>query len=348
MTALIATAGITLLLVAWVSLWARRQVAWLKQQPDPYESGVLEKGPDGVEELIDCPDGTKLRAVSKGSGPAVVFVHGFTSQLIQWSLLWSRLSGQGLRLIAFDMRGHGESTVGRDGMTSKAMAGDIATVLEHFDVRDGVLVGHSLGGFISIVFLTQLQAVAKARLRGAVLVSAFAGAIMRGPGRWGETTSGSTAVLPVSGWRESVAFAITRLLAWSGILRRLPQSNLAFALERGQMGARPSYSAIKFALSVVSQHDLRCSLPIAKAAYAENHYPTLKTIELPCVVVCGDADTAARPFCSERLAGEIRGARAVWVKGAGHFVVVEEPEPIAEAIRSLCVVGTSAAADSKA
>ena len=332
----------TLVLVAWIKLWARRQVEWLKQQPDPYAAGELEREPDGIEETIECPDGTKLRAVSKGSGPAVVFVHGFTSELIQWSVIWSRLSGQGLKLIAYDMRGHGKSTVGRDGMTSKAMAGDIATVLEHFDVHDGVLVGHSLGGFISIVFLTQLRAVARARLRGVALVSTFAGAIMRGPGRW-EPASSNTDVLAVSGWRETVAFAITRFLAWSGMLRRLPRSNLAFAIERGQMGARAYYSAINLALSVVSQHNLQRTLPIAKAAYAENHYPTLKTIDLPCVVVCGDADTAARPFCSERLASEIPGARAVWVKGAGHFIVVEEPEPVVEAIRSLCAAKANGA-----
>ena len=57
---------------------------------------------------------------------------------------------RGNRVIAFDQRGHGRSTLGSDGSGSAAMAGDYHAVLEHFDVRDGVLVGHSMGGFVAI------------------------------------------------------------------------------------------------------------------------------------------------------------------------------------------------------
>ena len=46
----------------------------------------------------------------------------------------------------YDQRGHGESTVGADGLTSSALGDDLRAVLEAVDARDAVLAGHSMGG----------------------------------------------------------------------------------------------------------------------------------------------------------------------------------------------------------
>ena len=46
-------------------------------------------------------------------------------------------------LIAYDLRGHGRSTLGRSGFGVQAYAQDLAAVLDHFDVRRGVVVAHS-------------------------------------------------------------------------------------------------------------------------------------------------------------------------------------------------------------
>ena len=56
---------------------------------------------------------------------------------------------QEYRLIAYDQRGHGRSTIGTDGINSAAMAGDLGAVLEYFDVQDGVLVW-ALDGRLSL------------------------------------------------------------------------------------------------------------------------------------------------------------------------------------------------------
>ena len=85
---------------------------------------------------------------------------------------WDKLLDHGHRVIAFDPRGHRRSTIGSAGIGSESMAADDAAVLEHFDVRDGVLVGHSTGGFIAIRALVEHPELA-GRLRG--LVSARAG-----------------------------------------------------------------------------------------------------------------------------------------------------------------------------
>jgi pimeloyl-ACP methyl ester carboxylesterase len=50
-------------------------------------------------------------------------------------------------VIAYDHRGHGNATVGRDGFTTRALFDDLIAVVEHFDVHDLTIVAHSMGTF---------------------------------------------------------------------------------------------------------------------------------------------------------------------------------------------------------
>lgn len=81
--------------------------------------------------------------------PTVLAVHGITASHVAWPLLAQALPD--VRVIAPDLRGRGRS---RDlpapyGMPSHA--DDVAAVLEHFGVESAVAVGHSMGGFVSVV-----------------------------------------------------------------------------------------------------------------------------------------------------------------------------------------------------
>jgi pimeloyl-ACP methyl ester carboxylesterase len=110
---------------------------------------------EGTERFIERPDGTSLRTISMGSGDRTAFLaHGYGFTADEWNVVAPRLVDQGFTVIAFDQRGHGRSTIGTDGIGSQQMASDYGAVLEAYDVQQGVLVGHSMGGFLSIAFLT--------------------------------------------------------------------------------------------------------------------------------------------------------------------------------------------------
>ena len=93
--------------------------------------------------------------------------------------MWDELLGRGYRVIAFDQRGHGRSTIGSAGIGSETMAADDAAVLDHFDVHDGVLVGHSMGGFVAIRAVLDHPEIPQ-RLRVLVLFATWAGRILDG------------------------------------------------------------------------------------------------------------------------------------------------------------------------
>ena len=59
------------------------------------------------------------------------------------------------------------------------MAADYAALLEHFEVRDGVLVGHSMGGFVAIRAVLDDPSIAQ-RLHGMVLFATWGGRVFRG------------------------------------------------------------------------------------------------------------------------------------------------------------------------
>lgn len=90
-------------------------------------------------------DGTTLHYKDCGRGPAVVFVHGNNVDSQFWSYQLAVLDEHGVRAIAPDRRGHGRSDYTMQGHDYDTYAADLAGLLEHADVRDVTLVGHSTG-----------------------------------------------------------------------------------------------------------------------------------------------------------------------------------------------------------
>ena len=293
---------------------ARSAVARIEASPDPVPLDRLRREPVGDERVVKRPDGTLLHVVVAGEGPTVVLAHGVELAVVEWSLVWDGLVEQGYRVVAFDQRGHGRSTAGTDGLATSAMAGDYLAVLEAVDAHDAVLVGHSMGGFLALAAIRDVPGVAE-RLRGLVLVAAFAGNVYDGA--------------PMN--RALAPLLRTGLLQW--VAPRSPTVGTLF----GAMffGERPSPAMVQaFLDTVVPQHD-RSLLPLFEAFVAEDGYDRLTEIDLPTVVICGRRDRAAPPRHSQRLAEGIPGARMVWIEGRGHMLNWEAPELLVDGVTLL-------------
>ena len=87
---------------------------------------------------------------SSYDGPTILAIHGVTASHRCWDMLADALPG--VRLIAPDLRGRGRSNTlpGPYGMTQHA--DDMADVLDFLGVPRAVVVGHSMGGFVSVMF----------------------------------------------------------------------------------------------------------------------------------------------------------------------------------------------------
>ncbi len=293
---------------------ARALAARIERNPDPFPRERLLAGPEGDETLITRPDGTVLRALAAGQGPPVVLVHGYTASHTEWNVVWDELLARGFRVIAFDQRGHGRSTLGADGIGSEPMAGDLAAVLRRFDVRDGALVGHSMGGFVSIRAMIDHPDLAQ-RLRGLVLFATWAGRVLEGaPQNWLQ--------IP---------------LLERGLLQRFLRSEtVATLFGAAQCGSHPSPAMISAFVEGFHQHldEHGPLIPIVRAFVREDHYPRLGEIGVPTVVMVGSADRTTPPVHSRRLAAGIPDARLVTLPDAGHLLNWEAPDELVGVIES--------------
>lgn len=85
-------------------------------------------------------------------GMPVIFVHSLAGNTSQWSAQLGHLR-KSRRAIAIDLRGHGLSRPPADGDYSvEGLVRDIDTVVREIAVSEFVLVGHSMGGIVSLAY----------------------------------------------------------------------------------------------------------------------------------------------------------------------------------------------------
>src|SRR6516165_6569739 len=80
-----------------------------------------------------------------GAGRPVVLIHGYPVSGRAWDRQVPALLEAGYRVITYDRRGFGASSQPATGYDYDTFAADLAALLEHLDLREAVLVGHSMG-----------------------------------------------------------------------------------------------------------------------------------------------------------------------------------------------------------
>ena len=272
----------------------------------------------GDVRVVTQEDGTRIHTVVAGSGPTVVLAHGFAIDSNEWNVIAADLVARGRRVVAFDQRGHGRSSIGRDGIGSRQMAGDYAAVLAAYDVSDAVLVMHSMGGFVGVRFLVENAELVARHLRGAMLVATFAGDVNR------------------DNPQNKMQIPLIR----SGILPKLVATDfIGKPFARSLMGDGRTDAMVESFLTMFRAQKLGPLVPILEAMVQENRYPLLGGISLPTTILVGSKDKTTPPFHTDELHRGIAGSRLVRVPGAGHTVNWEAADTIVAEIEALLADG---------
>ncbi|WP_206077416.1 alpha/beta fold hydrolase [Massilia sp. HP4] len=92
-------------------------------------------------------NGETFHVIEQGSGPAVLFCHGFPDTAETWRSQMRAVAAAGYRAVALDMRGFGDSFAPPDASqyTSLHIVGDLVGVLDALKIDSAVIVGHDWG-----------------------------------------------------------------------------------------------------------------------------------------------------------------------------------------------------------
>ncbi|HEY5336946.1 MAG TPA: alpha/beta hydrolase [Rhizomicrobium sp.] len=119
-----------------------------------------------------APDGIRIAYDVVGEGRPVILVHGFASDRKQnWkgALWYDTLTGAGYQVVAMDNRGHGESDKPHDPKFygHETMANDVLAVTRAAGLSETLLMGYSMGGYISMsLLMTHPQLFSKVVIAG--------------------------------------------------------------------------------------------------------------------------------------------------------------------------------------
>ncbi|MFN8018254.1 MAG: alpha/beta hydrolase [Acidimicrobiales bacterium] len=274
--------------------------------------------PDGVEHhVIDTPDGGTIHAAEKGEGRPLVLLHGITLRHDVWAPQFHQLADR-YRVIAVDLRGHGESKAGSAGFGITRLADDLATLLVALDLHDAVVVGHSMGGMTLMQFCGQHPDVLDERVAGLVFVATRAHQVFPP-----YVDRGARAIV---GRSQALVEAGRPIPARSTVNGR--GSRLAF-------GDHPSPVAVRKVAEMGESMLADALVPSLAGLIEHDAREALQATHTPSVVVVGTRDLLTPVPAGRHLAHLLPRSELVVLPRAGHQLMQERPEELAAVIDGL-------------
>jgi 3-oxoadipate enol-lactonase len=232
-----------------------------------------------------------------GSGLPVVLLHGFPLNRSLWTAQLDGLAAP-CRVLAFDLRGFGESTV-TGPFSMDQWADDIAASLAALGIARAVIAGMSMGGYVAFALWRRHPAL----VRAMILADTRAGADDD------DARTRRRELMAIASEKGSGPVADAMLPGMVGRTTREKQPDLAESIHRMMALAPPR--------GVVGALDALIRRPDSTT--------TLATIDVPALIVVGDEDVLTPPREARAIQQGIRGSRLEVLTGAGHVSNVERP-----------------------
>jgi 3-oxoadipate enol-lactonase len=249
--------------------------------------------------------GATIHYRERGSGPALILLHGFPLDGRMWNAQLEGLSSK-YRVIVPDQRGFGQSPPA-GAFTMDSLADDVYALSRELRAERFILAGLSMGGYVSLAYVRKYTQ----SLRGLILLDTKAEADTP-DGREGRNKmiatvreKGSAAIGDAMEPKLLAPETIKNKPAIVKALRAMTDNNPPITIEHALAAMR-------------DRSDLASLLP---------------SIALPTLIAVGEGDTITPPAVAESMQRAIPGAQLAVIKGAGHMTPIEQPEQVTQAMR---------------
>jgi len=248
----------------------------------------------------------ELAYIDRGAGSPVVLLHGFPLDHTMWADQIDAL-GKTCRVIAPDLRGFGQSTLGSAdpdrGIALEQYADDVAQLLDAIGIQAPVvLAGFSMGGYIAWQFVRKYAM----RLRALIALDTRAAA---------DTEQARANRLKMAEKiHEWGAARVAEMMGPNLFAAGRFQANPKIVQDLRAVVARTSTDAIALAQrAMASRPDMSDLLP---------------RIDVPALVIAGAEDALIPPNEMRQIAATMPGGQYVEIQDAGHMTTVENPAAV--------------------
>lgn len=293
----------------------RREARVVKGRVDPRLDPLYDLPDDVTHHDLAAADGGRIHVVERGAGRPLLLVHGITLQARIWAPQLNIMTDR-YRVLAMDVRGHGLSTAGADGFGRRIAARDVKTVLDHFDLRGAIVVGHSMGGMILMEFAGDFPEELAERVAGLVFMDTAAYQLAPKP------------VLPLAkamGRRVRARHESGRPIPE----RAMGDDDLSWVMCRLAFGAHPSARAVDEVRKCGAEVPQATTLPSGIDLLDHDARRALAATHTPSMVLVGSRDLLTPVYAARRIAQFLPNARFEVLKGAGHQLMQERPYEVA-------------------
>jgi 3-oxoadipate enol-lactonase len=243
-----------------------------------------------------------------GRGRPLVLVHGLADDHRAWRKALPHLVLDH-RVILYDLRGHGESSLGGADGTLAQLSADLVALMDAISLPAATIAGFSLGGTIAMHAAVSHPG----RVDGLALVS----------------TSSRVNAAAASWYRDRAEMVDTN------------DPELRATLDKDTeevYQCKPSETASGLLIRRQSTNDPRGFANACRAMVRLHEEPldaSLGAITVPTVVIVGDKDRHCPPRAAEIICSLISGSRLRILAGTGHAAPLERPSQVAADIRAL-------------
>jgi pimeloyl-ACP methyl ester carboxylesterase len=272
----------------------------MPSRSDGSQRTAVAARPANRSPFIEARDKTRISVRDWGAGRPVVFVAPWALCSDWWDFHMTTLAAQRWRCVAFDRRGHGRSEEPGRGYDFDTLADDMSAVLETLDLRDTVLVGHSMGATEVVRYLSRHRG---RRVARAVLIAPTTPFILKTD----DNPDGAPADVLEKG-REALK---------RDFHHRIAQAAPDFF---GVPANHVSSETFEWwTRMIVDRCSLKVLLDLNKVMTETDFRAELRTITTPTLIVHGDSDKSARLELTGRRTHElIPGSRLIVYDGAAH------------------------------
>jgi len=281
---------------------------------------------------IARPDGSVLQVEFYGpeDGQPIILSHGWGPNSTVWYYAKRQLSDR-FRLIVWDLPGLGKSSKPKNKDYSvEKYARDLEAVVAIAGKKPVILLGHSMGGMLTLTFCRLFPEHLERQVAGLILVdttytnpvntSIFSGLLRALQKPLLQPILYLTILLSPLVW----------LMTWLSYLNGL----LYISVEVSGFTGKETRGQLDFSafLSALASPEVLARGTLAMFNFKET--ATLSTIHIPTLVIVGAADIATVPSASIRMQAELPQAELITLKPGGHMGLMERHQQFAEAVRA--------------